>query len=104
MPLADLCTPMPGMPGPNGAPGRKSHASWIVDFPAVGWPQGQRGHKTRLGGWVRFEGRAPDVTSLSLHADGFPPAVLDLIRAKRVPDLGNFSECQVPSSTGMAVV
>jgi hypothetical protein len=87
MPHPDLCTPMLGMPGPNG--GAPSEISRQLDrrfSPAIGWPQGQLGHQARLDGWVRFaNGRDPDVTSLPLLADGFPPAVLDLIRAKWVP-------------------
>ena len=46
------------------------------------------GGEARIEGWTRFaDGRPPDVTSLMLFADAFPPAVLDRYPASWVPTL-----------------
>jgi acyl-CoA thioesterase len=54
--------------------------------PAVGWPTGARSGSARIAGWTRFaDGRPPDVWSLVLFADAFPPAVFDAVPSGWVP-------------------
>ena len=61
--------------------------------PDIGWLRGGRpgtgtASGARIEGWTRFaDGRAPDLTSLLLFADAFPPAVLDRYPASWVPTL-----------------
>jgi acyl-CoA thioesterase len=54
----------------------------------LGWPLGQRRGVPRLDGWIRFhDQRAPDLLSLAVFADAFPPPILDVIPASWVPTL-----------------
>ena len=54
----------------------------------LGWPLGERRGVPRLDGWIRFrDGRPPDLLSLALFADAFPPPILDVIPASWVPTL-----------------
>ncbi len=54
----------------------------------LGWPRGERRGVPRLDGWIRFrDGREPDLLSLALFADAFPPPILDVIPAAWVPTL-----------------
>lgn len=51
---------------------------------AMGTPTG----KAEVGGWIRFaDGREPDIASLALFADAFPPTVLNLDRYGWVPTI-----------------
>lgn len=51
---------------------------------AMGRPVG----RPEVGGWVRFaDGREPDLASLALFADAFPPTVLNLDRFGWVPTI-----------------
>ncbi len=54
----------------------------------LGWREGERRGVPRIDGWIRFrDGRPPDLLSLALFADAFPPPILDVIPASWVPTL-----------------
>jgi acyl-CoA thioesterase len=56
--------------------------------PNTGWLTGIRTGVPEVLGWTRFaDGRAPDVASLPLFADSFPPAVFELAPVSWVPTI-----------------
>jgi acyl-CoA thioesterase len=88
------CVSMSDGPGPNGIDLPEIFQHFDVRLaPGLGWLKGERPTSSsegeaRIEGWTRFgDGREPDVTSLMLFADAFPPAVLDLFPASWVPTL-----------------
>jgi acyl-CoA thioesterase len=92
-PLED-CVSISDSPGPSGIGLPEIFEHFDVRLaPGTGWLDGTRpGPETpteaRIEGWTRLaDGREPDVTSLLLFADAFPPAVLDLYPASWVPTL-----------------
>jgi hypothetical protein len=92
-PLAE-CLSIRERPGPGGINPPEIFQHFDVRLaPDIGWLTGSRqgspdGGEARIEGWTCFsDGRQPDVTSLMLFADAFPPAVLDHYRASWVPTL-----------------
>ncbi len=56
--------------------------------PTARWITGERTGTARLDGWIRFsDGREPDLASLPLIVDAFPPAVYEVVDAAMVPTL-----------------
>jgi hypothetical protein len=56
--------------------------------PNTGWLTGVRTGVPEVLGWTRFaDGREPDVASLPLFADSFPPAVFELAPVSWVPTI-----------------
>jgi acyl-CoA thioesterase len=94
VPPLEACVSISDSPGPSGIGRPEIFEHFDVRLaPDTGWLGGRRpgpGTATgvRIEGWTRFaDGREPDVTSLLLFADAFPPAVLDLYPASWVPTL-----------------
>ncbi|MCU1351593.1 MAG: TesB-like acyl-CoA thioesterase 3 [Acidimicrobiales bacterium] len=100
-PLVDLTAP-PALPPPDDLPdmrqmrapeGMSAPPGILSRFdlhpaPDMGWPSGARTGRPRISGWIRFvDGRPPDVWSLPLFADAFPPAVFEVLPAAWVPTL-----------------
>jgi Thioesterase-like superfamily len=90
----DDCISLGDRPGPNGMDPPEIIRRFDTRLaPGIGWLSGVHpgatGHRGAvIEGWTRFaDGREPDVHSLMLFADGFPPAILDLFRARWVPTL-----------------
>lgn len=51
---------------------------------AAAWMRGEASTEATITGWIRFaDGRQPDVASLPLFADAFPPAVFALATPRR---------------------
>ena len=56
--------------------------------PTTGWLTGRKTGVPEIVGWTRFsDGRQPDVASLPLFADAFPPAVFELAEVGWVPTI-----------------
>lgn len=56
--------------------------------PDTPWIAGQRSEETVITGWIRFaDGRPPDVASLPMFVDAFPPAVFSLGPTGWVPTI-----------------
>jgi len=94
VPPFDHCVAIGDRPGPNGLGPPEIFRHFDTRLaPGTGWLQGVRpsradGAEARIEGWTRFsDGRDPDVESLMLLADAFPPAVLGLYPARWVPTL-----------------
>ena len=59
-----------------------------IDPADIGWLQAKTDGTPKISGWTRFiDGREPDVYSLPLFVDSFPPAVLNVAPAGWVPTL-----------------
>ena len=94
-PLDQVLLSIRERPGPGGIdPPAQIFQHFDVRLaPDIGWLTGTRqgspgGGEARIEGWTCFsDGRQPDVTSLMLFADAFPPAVLDHYRASWCPTL-----------------
>jgi hypothetical protein len=94
VPPLETCVSISDSPGPSGIglPAIFEHFD-VRLAPDTGWlggtgPGPETAAGARIEGWTRFaDGREPDVTSLLLFADAFPPAVLDLYPASWVPTL-----------------
>jgi acyl-CoA thioesterase len=53
---------------------------------AAGWALGHPSGKAEMSGWNRFvDGRPPDVASLPLFADAFPPPIFNLLQPTWTP-------------------
>ncbi len=94
IPPLDQCVSIRDRPGPSGIGLPEIFQHFDVRLaPNLGWLNGESPGSTsdteaRIEGWTRFaDGRQPDVTSLMLFADAFPPAVLDKFPASWVPTL-----------------
>jgi Thioesterase-like superfamily len=94
VPALDQCVSIRDRPGPSGIGPPEIFRHFDVRLaPDIGWLTGSRrgvdgSTEARIEGWTRLaDGRQPDVTSLILFADAFPPAVLDLYPASWVPTL-----------------
>jgi acyl-CoA thioesterase len=88
------CVSIADRPGPNGLGPPEIFRHFDLRLaPGVGWLTGDRrgadhGGEALIEGWTRFaDGTEPDVASLMLFADAFPPAVLDHFPASWVPTL-----------------
>lgn len=56
--------------------------------PATRWVRGTTSETARVDGWIRFsDGREPDLASLPLLLDAFPPALYEVVEAALVPTL-----------------
>ena len=54
--------------------------------PATRWVQGTLSGTARIEGWIRFsDGREPDLASLPLFVDAFPPSIYEVVEAALVP-------------------
>jgi acyl-coenzyme A thioesterase PaaI-like protein len=94
IPPLDQCVSIKEGPGPGGIGPPEIFRHFDVRLArGLGWLNGEKpgtaaDTDARIEGWTRFaDGRDPDVTSLMLFADGFPPAVLDKFPASWVPTL-----------------
>ena len=94
VPPLEHCVSIRDRPGPGGMDPPEIFGHFDIRLaPDIGWLTGVRrgpaaGGEARIEGWTRFaDGRPPDVTSLMLFADAFPPAVLDHYQASWVPTL-----------------
>jgi acyl-CoA thioesterase len=59
-----------------------------LDPATAGFQRGERAELAEIRGWIRFaDGRPPDVHSLGLFADAFPPSVFSLIAPGWVPTI-----------------
>jgi acyl-CoA thioesterase len=57
-----------------------AHRTELLLHPDTGWIKGKPSGIARISGWTRFaDGREPDVLSLPFFADGFPPAVFEVM-------------------------
>jgi acyl-CoA thioesterase len=90
----DECVSIRDRKGPNGMAPPEIHRHFDMRLaPGLGWFTGDRSAtadagEARVEGWTRFaDGGEPDVHSLMLFADAFPPAILDLFHAGWVPTL-----------------
>lgn len=89
----------PPLPEPEQCPARMPNpgavgiSSFLDQFdtrlsPTTGWLTGNRTGVPEVVGWTRFAGgREPDVLSLPLFADAFPPAVFELGDVGWVPTI-----------------
>ncbi len=73
----------PEWPGPDACLGRPSSEPapyrFVEQFDIRLVPDLAASSSTEIGGWIRFaDGRGPDLLSMPLFADGFPPTVLAL--------------------------
>ena len=94
VPPLEQCVSIRNRPGPSGIGLPEIFEHFDVRLaPDIGWLNGvgpgtANATEARIEGWTRFaDGRDPDVTSLMLFADAFPPAILDLYPASWVPTL-----------------
>lgn len=93
VPPLEQCVSIRDRPGPGGMDPPEIFKHFDVRLaPDIGWLSGRRsaaaGDEARIEGWTRFaDARPPDVISLMLFADAFPPPVLDHYRASWVPTL-----------------
>jgi acyl-CoA thioesterase len=94
VPPLEQCLSVRDSPGPSGIGMPEIFEHFDVRLaPDTGWLHGTPTGSTAapealIEGWTRFsDGREPDVTSLLLFADAFPPAVLDRYPASWVPTL-----------------
>ena len=87
LPGPEDCVPLAGRRPEGMVDLPRIHARFDARIdPAVGWPRGERSGEARIAGWIRFaDGRPPDVWSLVLFADAFPPAVFDAVPSGWVP-------------------
>ena len=82
LPPPDMCLALRGMPG---APPIFEQLDLRL-APETGWPTGERRGRAEVAGWIRFADRRPlDTLSLVFFADGFPPALFDLVPRAWVP-------------------
>jgi acyl-CoA thioesterase len=88
LPPPDQCHDVfAGRPADAAAPTLMHRFDLRVPTP-LRWPRGERGGEPVLDGWIRFrDGRPPDLRSLTLLADAFPPPILDVVPASWVPTL-----------------
>jgi acyl-CoA thioesterase len=80
LPPPDECIGRTGVAGsgPDGPPSMmgRFESRFAPDTP---WMAGRVSEETVITGWIRFaDGRPPDVASLPLFADAFPPAIFAL--------------------------
>jgi acyl-CoA thioesterase len=87
LPPPEECVPLADRRPEGMADTPRIHARFDMRLdPSVGWPTGARSGAARIAGWTRFaDGRPPDVWSLLLFADAFPPAVFDAVPSGWVP-------------------
>ena len=87
LPPPEACVPLAGRRPEGMVEVPRIHERFDARLdPAVGWPLGARSGVARVAGWIRFaDGRPPDVWSLVLFADAFPPAVFDAVPSGWVP-------------------
>jgi len=94
VPPRPQCVSIADRPGPGGIGPPEIFKHFDLRLaPGIGWLSGSprrpvAGEEALIEGWTRFaDGRPPDVVSLMLFADAFPPAVLDQHQASWVPTL-----------------
>ena len=88
----------PVLPAPDELPSSRDFADMLPEIAArfdmridpadIAWLQAKNDGTPKISGWTRFvDGREPDVYSLPLFVDSFPPAVLNVAPAGWVPTL-----------------
>jgi len=91
-----VSAPPPEIPGPEdcveaplGVAGPDADIAERFDYrvaPESRWTTGRTSDRAVIEGWIRFsDGREPDLASLPLFADAFPPAVYEVVEAALVP-------------------
>ncbi|WP_347680335.1 thioesterase family protein [Actinocorallia sp. B10E7] len=94
--LAVLTVPPPRLPDPDdcvkaapGVVGAEADMVGRFDYrvaPVSRWSTGRTSDRAVIEGWIRFaDGREPDLASLPLFADAFPPAVYEVVETGLAP-------------------
>jgi acyl-CoA thioesterase len=79
LPPPDECVGRTAPGGPGDGPPSMMHRFESRFAPDTPWMAGRVSEETVITGWIRFaDGRPPDVASLPLFADAFPPAIFAL--------------------------
>lgn len=69
--------------------------------PQTRWVTGTRSGTPQLDGWIRFsDGREPDLTSLPLFADAFPPSIYEVVDTALAPTTDLSVHLRQPPSPG----
>ena len=88
LPPPDECIGRASAPGTDGGPPTMMQRFESRFSPDTPWMTGRRSEETVVTGWIRFaDGRAPDVASLPLFVDAFPPAIFSLGPSGWVPTI-----------------
>ncbi|GAB3654578.1 thioesterase family protein [Actinocorallia lasiicapitis] len=87
----DLPKPDDCVEAPLGVAGPDADIAERFDYrvtPASRWISGKTSDRAVIEGWIRFsDGREPDLASLPLFADAFPPAAYEVVEAALVPTI-----------------
>ncbi len=83
-PSPTLTVPPPSLPPPEECQPRSPEEQGVVlhleDHLETRMPDDASGHRAETTGWIRFrDGRPPDLLTLALFADAFPPSIFRLL-------------------------